>query len=685
MATDKRRSKLVFRDLDSSTETGPLTIYALDAAGKVVSTAPVSEKGDFDLTPDAVTKAARVVIARTPEGSDAPDLKNAVAFHPSEIAERLRGREAIELGPSHAGILFPIYRCADGSVRHCWPYLLALKSLQADLTKSAKFRAGAAASITESLRPSANAVFDIAKLTPTILPRCRPVCDGVVEVWRRFCCCSPWVYLDSRFELLRDRLREIVVQIPKWRGPIPEPDPSPLVEAIEASGTVNPVLTSAAADLDALSTLQPAEQLVYVNARPYLHYLICSCNAPQKVAQGYIRPDGTFRICFPTPGYLAFPCYFQYSFVVKQTINGQVVTIYNGVAANNWTSDLTGVDLVSYHPRAINCRQDDDPVDGDAVYLQDIGLTPAWKLGKPAGGINPAGPYAPIFTHGLINPGGVGGSPANRNLGGSLRLRYFISNNIVSIAKFFRIGYVAAGSLGATPTYLPAETWLYQSGFDVIPYPLNTLRPDMSEIPFPELIGGKPWQSGQYHGTFNTNGLTEGLYVLILELFDAAGNPVSAGVQFANWNVPDHVDPAPFNKLLTPVYIDNRGCYGDIIDVTAPASTGSDPDCLYLSGPASQNVAIRYVAGFPDPNFLWYYTLWTHRGLSGPNVTLITSSVNTPLPDTNVTSTIGAMLGDHVRCAFAANLDVYAKTTDGIYDLTAHMPDQIAFSLEQTP
>jgi|SRR6185436_1035853 len=265
-------------------------------------------------------------------------------------------------------------------------------------------------------------------------------------------------------------------------------------------------------------------------------------------------------------------------------------------------------------------------------------------------------------------------------------LRYFISNNVASTAKFFRIGYVPAGSLGATPTYLPAETWLYQSGLDVLSYPLNTLRADMSEIPFPEFIaGGKPWQSGQYHGTFNTSGLAPGRYVLIFELFDAAGNPVSAGIQFANWNVPGHVDPVPFGKLLMPVYIDNRACYGDIINVTAPASTGSDPDCLYLSGNASQQVAIRYVAGFPDPNFLWYYSLGTHRGLSGPDVTLITSSVNTPLPDTTVNSTVGAMLGDHVRCAFAANLNVYAKTTDGTYDLTGHAFDQIAFSLEQTP
>src|SRR5688500_14175689 len=116
MATDKRRSKLVFRDLDSSTETRPLTIYALDAAGKVLSKTAVSDNGEVDLTPDAVAKAARVVIARTPEGSDEPDLKNAVAFHASEIAEKLRGRDAIELGPSHAGILFPIYRCADGAV-----------------------------------------------------------------------------------------------------------------------------------------------------------------------------------------------------------------------------------------------------------------------------------------------------------------------------------------------------------------------------------------------------------------------------------------------------------------------------------------------------------------------------------------------------------------------------------------
>jgi hypothetical protein len=372
--------------------------------------------------------------------------------------------------------------------------------------------------------------------------------------------------------------------------------------------------------------------------------------------------------------------------VIKQVINGVPVTIYNGVASNNWYSDISDVDLVTYHWQTINCREPEPTVNPNAVFLQDIGLTPAWRLGKPTNGINPAGPYAPIFTDGLINPGGVGGSPANRNLGGTLNLRFFISESLRGTAKYFRLSYVPSTNLAATPVVLPSMTWNYVeivgSSVNVVPHALGTLG-DLSEIPY---WHDHAWMSGQYHGQLNTNGLAPGWYVLILELFNAAGTLIPSGINFVSWNTPTTTDPVPFAKLLEPLYVDNRPCYGEIRNVTAPASTGSDPDCLYLVGGASQQVRFEYKAGFPDPNFLWSYSFWTHRGLTGGNRYLINGrTTNSALPWDHVDSDIGTLLEGHQRCALAANLSVSAKTTDGIYDLTAQATDQIAFSLEQSP
>lgn len=680
MATDKKRPTLVLRDADPDVKPQSLAIYTLDATGKVLGTVPVGERGDFDLTSETLSKASRVVVARAAEGKEPPDLANAVSFHAFEVSERLKAGQALEIGPNQLGILFPPLRCADGTVRHCFPFPLAMKNLAAEVQQSAVSRIPGILDVA-SAKTSASAV-----LRPfPIFPRCRPVCDGVVEVYRRTCCCTPIIYLDPRIELLKDRLREILVQIPKFRRPIPEPDPNPIEQAVLQTGTVDLLKINASNDLEALSILPPAEQVQYISARPYLFHLCCHCDPPQKVGQGYMRPDGTFRICFfefrPR-----FFCWNTYAFVVKQVINGTTVTIYDGVATNNWFSDISDVDLVTYHPQAINCREPEPSINPNAVFLQDIGLTPAWRLGKPTHGINPAGPYAPAFTHGLINPGGTGGSPANRNLGGTLRLRFFISESLRGTAKYYRLSYVPATNLAATPVVLPSMTWNYVeivgASVNVVPYALGTLG-NLSEIPY---WHDHAWMSGQYHGEFVTTGLAPGWYVLILELFDPAGNLIPSGINYVNWNTPTTTDAVPFAKLLEPLYVDNRSCYGEIRNVTAPASTGSDPDCLYLVGGASQQVRFEYNAGFPDPNFLWSYSFWTHRGLTGADRYLISGrTTNSALPWDHVDSDIGTLLEGHQRCALAANLHVSAKTTDGIYNLTADATDQIAFSLEQSP
>src|SRR5215471_4630626 len=137
MASDTRRPKLVVRDADPAVQLQTLAVYTVDAAGKVLSKTAVSDKGDFDLTPEAVSKASRVVVARAAEGTDPPDLTNAVSFHAFEVSERLKAGEALEIGPNAIGVLFPPLRCADGTVRHCFPFPLAVQNVVAELKQNA--------------------------------------------------------------------------------------------------------------------------------------------------------------------------------------------------------------------------------------------------------------------------------------------------------------------------------------------------------------------------------------------------------------------------------------------------------------------------------------------------------------------------------------------------------------------
>ncbi len=397
-----------------------------------------------------------------------------------------------------------------------------MKNLAATLRGSAVPKIEEMIDVATTTSSVASSISKAALQPIPIFPRCRPVCDGVVEVYRRTCCCPPIYYLDPRIEVLKDRLRQIRVEVPRFRKPIPEPDPSPIEQAIVSNGTIDQLEFNAGVDLEAISILPPAEQIPYINARPYLFHYFCHCGPAQKVGQGYLRPDGTFRICFfdTRP---RFFCWNTYAFVIKQVINGVVVTIYNGVASNSWFSAISDVDLVTYHPSTINCREPEPTVNPNAVFLQDIGLTPAWRLGKPTNGINPAGPYTPVFTDGLINPGGIGGSPANRNLGGTLNLRFFISESLRGTAKYFRLSYVPSTNLAATQVVLPSMTWNYVeivgSSVNVVPHALGTLG-NLSEIPY---WHDHAWMSGQYHGQLNTAGLAPGWYVVILELFNAAG------------------------------------------------------------------------------------------------------------------------------------------------------------------
>ena len=209
-------------------------------------------------------------------------------------------------------------------------------------------------------------------------------------MYRRRCCCPPIVIYDPRIPEIIEWLED-----PPFPEPFPEPDPpvpipfpepgpDPVpwerLDRLFTAGALDTVKANAGRDLVALKQLAPVEQVAYLNARPYLW---CSCGTPTKVADGTIQDDGTFSICWQEPPFLSPSwCHDEFAYVVKQPRFGTLVTIYNGVAANQWFHAGDNPTLSSYSPFAVGCKEPVVPGEGAFVVLQDLGDT-ALKSTRP--------------------------------------------------------------------------------------------------------------------------------------------------------------------------------------------------------------------------------------------------------------------------------------------------------------
>ena len=344
--------------------------------------------------------------------------------------------------------------------------------------------------------------------------RCQTICNGTVEVWRRTCCCEPWIIDDPRIPNLKNELREIVEglrHVPPWPpdppvgpiGPIPPvgdknppippnpnpPDPAPLTDsaAIFKSGALDEKALNAATDLAAIHSL-PSGPCRRVHQRPLA---ISGAGAgragrPSQVASGEINPDGRFSICwFDWPHIPPFPCSEEYAYVVKQRFPPFNITVYDGVAANIWFAPGADATLRSYSWWAYACRDNGEPGTGAFVFLDLIGDTESWNLKTPnSTAWNSVG--APAFNDGLLFPATAAaalGQNKNRNLGGTLKLSYMFSEDMQTApvnAKYYRIGITPAtpadmsGAPTAAPKYLTAGlSWKKATATDIVPVVLG--------------------------------------------------------------------------------------------------------------------------------------------------------------------------------------------------------------------
>jgi hypothetical protein len=710
------RLELRIADLKKGEEAPRLAMEVLDRAGETIHRAEPSETGEVSLPPEVVEKAHRVTVVPVEAEKGAAPM---MVLRADEVRQLMSSNVALDVPrdrwASHIGIL----QCVNGTVSHCFPfpYLFDDLVLQAQTLDRIAFP-----------RPS----------RPPFRPRCETVCDGEIVVFKRTCCCGPWILEDPRLDDLIDRLRELLDErvIIKFPPPPPPPPDSwrvlpahleagadgPPIDPQEEDfqflrgGAISKAALYAERDLAQVQSLKGQHLVDYVSARAYLRPYWCTCGTPQQVATGRIRPDGTFSICWRGPVALTrIDCHDEYAFVVRQNVSGSTITIYDGVAANLWYSRSSGIELVSYDRRAIGCRSNPFPGEtGAFVLLSDIGAAESWRLQTPDQDTWD-GVVSPAYNDGLLDPAATAaaakGNYRNSNWGGTLALRYHFSEPLRGVGgRYYRVSAVRADGSG-NPTgvrsYLAAPlSWLYfeitSGGIDVQSEALGPLtvggEANLYRIPYD---ADHDWKDGQFHGFLDTTGFAHDRHLIMIEVFDASGNRIrpngssgpgnDAGFTFRRWY--QQIGPTanvPFSALTHMFWWDNRPAVAKIAALRLDGVAASD-ECQFLTGSGASTFSADYRAYHQDEMFIRQHNLWWKRGLGGA-----TGDVSPPAPSprydnvgkppaapgTTPTRTFVTMLGMNTRCSFALNLHVDVKTTNGSGVLTyLDAGDQAAFAL----
>ncbi len=720
------RFRIELIDFASDDRRPEVVAYAVGPGYEIIHRDPVDGQGRFEI-PDAALKKAKLVVLGPPaEKGEELKVQQLAQYRIDHFQDLIRTRGALEIARGRWLGWLQVTRCVNGKVRHCVlrPWVIR------DLVLSAAFARtsleGPALEASAELQSGALAeLLTIPEFRLPIFPfRCEAVCDGLVEVYRRTCCCFPLVIDDPRIPEIIRRLEDLIpipLPVPPW--PLPDPPPWRELPFLK-HGTLDSSLLNARRDLEAIRRLSKAERVEYISARPYL---FCTCGGATKVGQGFLQPSGEFHICWNEPIRPILPhCHDEYAFVVKQVINGTTTVIYDGLSAGQWFKPGNPIDLVSYHPSAISCRHNEFPGEGAFVLLQDIGNTGSYLLKTPdATGWDRVA--SPGYNDGLSHPASSAadalGKWKDRNWGGVLPLRCHFSEPMKGVgARYYRVSVAASNSAG-NPTGARTDlsdglTWRkYEvSGASILvthevlgPLTVNGTH-NLFKIPYD---ADADWQSGQYHAFLDTRRpeFSNGRYLVTLEVFDQNGKrlkPNSApaadpgtakAFTFRRWfQETGPTAEVAFGALTHMFWWDNRSAQGKIEDLRVNGVKNAE-QCQFLSGSGGSQFSTGYRAYHHEGSFQLYHTLWWRRGLGGP-IGYLTSfppdfatvnphNVGVPPapPGQSDSASFSHMLtkppGSHSKCTFALNLRVYVKTFDGTNRLSGlDRSDQASFALE---
>ncbi|HVK98606.1 MAG TPA: hypothetical protein VM553_02280, partial [Dongiaceae bacterium] len=552
--------------------------------------------------------------------------------------------------------------------------------------------------------------------------RCQPLCDGVIEIYERECCCHHFHLTD-----LLDRLRDVLEVLPI---PLPDPIPDPIPGLTLGAGQVS--LTSRQLRAKARSIQQrktsldfaaiPPVQLhrdyltlrslsselanSYVLERPYLFPFFCHCSV-RKVGQTSLQPGGHFDFCYlhvhhhPHHGH----CAYTYAYRIKQMINGVLTVVYDGVAAHEYFGAGTPANIRTYNPRARVCADGpgDAPPNGGVpfVMLEHVGAYGSFHFNFPA--------QTAVSQVGALdlNDGTYTTSYApDCPWGGGLGLRLWFSPELEPIVKYYRLKVFAVSDLGTpvgAPTVLnDTVTWdkLIDIPGDTVRAPENLgplvvgTESDLFKVPYWSSPDHR-YLSGQFHQVWDTarTVFPDGKYMLVIEVFDAAGNRIKPNgavgpgtaqpFEFRRWSSASDTDPVPFADAAHVFWVDNTPVGGDIVDLRK-SGIANTAECQFMSGTANSTFAIGFKAfhlhgvehaGNGDDNsFMWRYGITWQRGLNGDTGTLgpapsggndHTDVGETGGPVSSGSETFGNMLDEHTKCTFSVTLRVFAKHFTG--------------------
>jgi hypothetical protein len=646
--------KLVFAEL-APHETAPeVALYALDDQGKPKQKLAQARDG---LLPVAASNL-KGRIALGPDVANLSELSgDLLAVYRADQVAKIWSREGLILPRARWTVFWPLYRCVSGRVRKCRPWwweivaeVPIIASAGIKLSKSIALRTQAASQIAIASSLGGIRCFPW---------RCVPLCDGIVEIYERQCCCI-WVDIPD----LLKRLREILERIPfPWPPePDPGPDPAPFevglqrlrnrplqprLAAKSAAGAVarglNPTTVPPERLYQAYSDLQRlpnAEAQKYALELDWLYPHFCACSS-RKVGETAIQPGGVFDFCYRA-GLPPFGCRLSYAYRVRQLIGGSWVTVYDGIASGAWFGAGEEADIRVTNPRALPCGDPGDAPPGEGtpfVMLEHVtGPTTHHFNFAPQTGLS----QVPVLDpdDGLYTTGYAPDCP----WGGGLGLRLWLSPELNGTVAYYRLSVVPVDSTG-TPTG-PAEvlrdpvSWTY---FDLVGGQWIVQGTGLGpvtqggesylySVPYWSGAGSRNWLSGQYHQIWNTPAFANGRYHLILEVFDATGarikpnGAVGPGAgkafQLRRWSSDTVTANVPFADCTHLLWIDNIPVVGDIVDLRQNG-VANPAQCQFMTGGEGDQFSIGYRAYHPNgvsnsDSFMYTHWIRWQRGLNGP-------------------------------------------------------------------
>ena len=412
----------------------------------------------------------------------------------------------------------------------------------------------------------------------------------------------------------------------------------------------------------------------------------------QLVCETYTDCDGFFRCCFRWPrfhfrrGRLRYDSRPDIIIRVTQVIDGAETVIYmDPYTSTRWNVTNAHVDLYLDN-EDVQCGSgcDPTPTPGNPVFFTRIGDDEVYLINQNNGLYE----VAPL---------------SNVAYGGTLYVYAQFGDDLTDgvPARYYRLSYAKQGTSNFTPITTPlSDTRVNKATFFSETHTLGPVTVGTAAALFEvRNFANFYWYNPDWAGTWYS-WITEedtGTYILRLEMFDEAGNLLTAAqVDYRDGTI---VPPATVPPMTVPpktpsppsvrvdrcdlvITLDNKA---PVLDLQIPAVLN---DCGVI--PFSSVPPLNFTANVTQENNRLHS--WSLTYLKGVNPTFLAlgpgsnGSSNTGLPGTISQSVDGSplLVGLTSTCAFALNLVATAHIRDG-RNFIYHVQQIKAIAIEKCP